>query len=127
MFIAAGLIAGLGNGFAIPLSVDRVVGDVEPAFAGVAASLNDMAIELGASLGVGLLGGLQHVVFERQLEEGQSTLISEVASDESRSAFRAASNAGLFFAAGAMIVGIAVARRTRASPAVPATVAGRQS
>ena len=124
LFIAAGLIAGMGNGFAIPLSVDRIVGDVEPAFAGVAASVNDMAIELGASLGVGLLGGLQHVVFERQLDEGQSRLISQVASDESRSAFRTASNAGLFFAAGAMIVGIAVARSTNSGSVDPATIAG---
>ncbi|MBT5754185.1 MAG: MFS transporter [Acidimicrobiaceae bacterium] len=127
VFIVAGLVAGAGNGLAIPLSVDRVVGEVEPAFAGSAASLNDMSIELGASIGVGVLGAIQRIVFEAQLDEGQSTLVSDIASDESRSAFRAASNAGLFFAAGAMIVGIFVARRTRSGPEPVATVAGTQS
>ncbi len=116
LFVAAGLIAGIGNGLVIPLSVDRVVGEVEPAFAGVAASVNDMSIELGASIGVGLLGALQRVFFERQLDDGQSSLISEIADEQGRSAFRTASNVGLFFAAGAMLAGIAVARRTRISP-----------
>ncbi len=116
LFVAAGLMAGIGNGLVIPLSVERVVGDVEPAFAGVAASVNDMSIELGASVGVGLLGALQRVFFERQLNEGQSALISEISDQQGRDAFRTASNAGLFFAAGAMIVGIVVARRTKVAP-----------
>ena len=128
LFIAAGLIAGTGNGLTIPLSVDRIVGNVEPAFAGVAASVNDMSIELGASIGVGLLGALQRVVFDRQIDEGQSTLISQIADNEGRSAFRTASNAGLFFAAGAMIIGIAVARSSNSTPAaLPAAVVGPRS
>ena len=53
-FVAAGVVAGLGNGLTIPLSVDRIMGSVEPEFAGSAAGVNDMAIELGASAGIGL-------------------------------------------------------------------------
>jgi MFS family permease len=128
LFIVAGMIAGFGNGLAIPLSVERIVGDVEPAFAGVAASVNDMSIELGASIGIGLLGALQRVVFERQLDEDDSTLISDVSDEAGRSAFQTASSAGFFLAAASMIVGIAVARSTRSPrPSVPAPEVGTPS
>lgn len=130
LFVVGGLVAGVGNGLTIPLSVGRIVGDVEPAFAGVAASLNDMSIELGASIGIGLLGALQALVFERQIDEGSSTLISEIADDSGRAAFRTASHAGLYFAAAAMIVGIFVARGRYSEVtrrAALATPAGTQS
>lgn len=110
LFVVAGLIAGLGNGLTIPLSVGRVVGEVEPAVAGVASSLNEMSIELGASIGIGLLGALQALVFERQIDAGASTVISDIADAPGRAAFRTASHAGLYFAAGAMLVAIVVAR-----------------
>lgn len=110
LFVVAGLVAGFGNGLTIPLSVGRIVGDVKPAFAGVAASVNDMSIELGASIGIGLLGALQGLVFESQISEGSSTLISDITDESGRAAFRSASHAGLTFAAGAMVVAIFVAR-----------------
>lgn len=115
-FIAAGIIAGVGNGLTIPLSIDRIVGDVEPAFAGVAASVSDMSIELGASVGIGLLGTLQRVWFDRELADGDTTSIGDIVDEAGRSAFRSASSAALFFAAAAVLVGIPIARRTDFNP-----------
>jgi MFS family permease len=112
VFVAAGIVAGIGNGLTIPLSVERIMADVEPAFAGVAASVNEMSIELGASLGVGLLGAVQIVVFERRLTEGDATNIGGIADDVGRSAFRSASSAAFFFAAALVLVGIPIARQS---------------
>lgn len=130
LFVVAGLIAGFGNGLTIPLSVGRIVGDVEPEVAGVASSLNEMSIELGASIGIGLLGAIQALVFERQNVDGSSTRISEIADDAGRAAFRTASHAGLYFAAGAMAIAIVVARGNYAgitSRAAVARPSGTQS
>ncbi len=69
-FVVAGLVAGVGNGLVIPLSVERVVGGGDGALAGVRAGVNETAIELGASLGVALLGGVQRLVFAHQLPDG---------------------------------------------------------
>lgn len=69
-FVLVGIVAGLGNGLTIPPSVERVVGDTEPALAGVVAGANETAIELGASLGVGVLGGVQRIVFGSALPAG---------------------------------------------------------
>ena len=62
-FVAAGIVAGLGNGLVIPLSVERVVGGGDMELAGIRAGVNETAIELGASLGIAILGGVQRVVF----------------------------------------------------------------
>lgn len=70
LFVVAGLVAGFGNGLTIPPSVDRVIGGAEPELAGVTAGLEETAIELGAALGVGVLGGVQRVVFDARLPEG---------------------------------------------------------
>ncbi len=109
-FVLAGVVAGAGNGLAIPLSIERIVGSVEPAYAGVASSVNDMAIELGASLGIGLLGTLQRLWFESGLPEGSTATISEVAGEIERSAFRDASAAAFFLAAAVSLCAVPVAR-----------------
>ncbi len=62
-FVIAGIVAGAGNGLVIPLSVERVVGGGDMELAGVRAGVNETAIELGASLGVALLGGVQRIAF----------------------------------------------------------------
>lgn len=69
-FVLAGIIAGVGNGLVIPLSVERVVGGGNRELAGVRAGVNETSIELGASIGVALLGGVQRVVFARNLPDG---------------------------------------------------------
>ncbi len=85
-FIVAGVIAGLGNGLVIPLSVERVVGGGDGELAGVRAGVNETSIELGASIGVAVLGGVQRVVFARNLPDGvpSESFIEalEVATDE---------------------------------------------
>ncbi len=118
-FIAAGVVAGVGNGLTIPLSVERIVGTVEPAFAGVAASLNDMSIELGASIGIGLLGAVQRVWFEAELPDGASTAISDVSDEVGRSAFRSASAAAFVLAAAVALLAIPIARSTRVRRRAP--------
>ena len=57
----------MGNGFAIPLSVERIVGGDDARFAGVRASISQTSIELGASAGVAILGAVQRVAAERDL------------------------------------------------------------
>lgn len=111
-FVIAGMVAGAGNGLTIPLSIERIVGSVEPAFAGVASSVNDMAIELGASTGIGLLGALQRSWFERQLPDGSTALLSDVTQPAEQAAFRSASTAAFLFAAVVAIAAVPVARST---------------
>lgn len=109
-FVIAGIIAGTGNGLAIPLSIDRIVGSVEPAFAGVASSVNDMAIELGASLGIGLLGTIQRLWFEAGLPDTSAATLSDVSTDAERMAFRSGSTAAFMLAAVVALLAIPVAR-----------------
>ena len=109
-FVIAGIVAGAGNGLTIPLSIERIVGSVEPAYAGVASSVNDMAIELGASMGIGLLGALQRLWFERGLPQGATTAISDVATETERNAFRSASGAAFGLAAAVALAAIPIAR-----------------
>ncbi len=66
-FVLASIVAGAGNGLVIPLSVERVVGGGDGELAGVRAGVNETSIELGASLGVAVLGGVQRVVFAQRL------------------------------------------------------------
>jgi len=94
----------------IPLSIERIVGDVDPAFAGAAASVNDMAIELGASTGIGLLGALQRVWFEAGVPAGATTIIGDVTTEAERSAFRDASAAAFVLAAAVALLAIPIAR-----------------
>lgn len=68
-FVVAGVVAGIGNGLVIPLSVDRVVGGGDMELAGIRAGVNETSIELGASIGVAFLGGVQRVVFARELPD----------------------------------------------------------
>lgn len=117
-FVAAGMIAGMGNGLTIPLSTERVMGTVEPAFAGAAASTNDMAIELGASAGIGLLGTVQAIWFEASWAEGRTTPIGDIVDGVDRAAFRSASAAAFMLAAGVAVAAIPIARSTlRSGPA----------
>lgn len=115
-FVVAGVIAGIGNGLTIPLSVDRIMSDVEPSYAGVAASVNDMSIELGASMGIGLLGAVQRIGFERALPANRDPIISEVADDAARSAFRSGSTTAFVVAAVIALAAVPVARSTLRPP-----------
>ncbi|MEO0492888.1 MAG: MFS transporter [Actinomycetota bacterium] len=121
-FVVAGMVAGLGNGLTIPLSTERIMGTVEPAFAGAAASINDMAIELGASAGIGLLGTVQAVWFESQRPDGATTRLADIVDELDRSAFRDASAAAFVVAAIVAICAIPIARSTRRRSVATATV-----
>ena len=112
-FVLAGVVAGAGNGLTIPLSIDRIMGTVEPAFAGSAAGINDMAIELGASTGIGLLGTVQAVWFEARRPAGSATALADIVDELDRAAFRSASAAAFVGAGGVAVAAIPVARLTR--------------
>ena len=121
-FIVAGVVAGIGNGLTIPLSVDRVMGTVAPEFAGSAAGVNDMAIELGASAGIGLLGTVQAVWFEARRPPESTVALADIVDDLDRAAFRSASAAAFVLAASIAALAIPVARSTRRrQPARPST------
>ncbi|MEM7143339.1 MAG: MFS transporter [Actinomycetota bacterium] len=120
-FVLAGVIAGVGNGLTIPLSVERIMGTVEPAFAGAAASVNDMAIELGASAGIGLLGTVQGLWFEARRPDGRTTPISDIVDGADRTAFRGATAAAFGVAAAVALAAIPVARSTLRLDAVSAS------
>ncbi len=109
-FVAAGIVAGIGNGLTIPLSIERIVGSVEPAFAGAASSVNDMAIELGASVGIGVLGATQRLWFDWTLPADSAATISTVATGAERSAFRTGSTAAFILAAVVALLAIPIAR-----------------
>ncbi len=110
-FIIAGVAAGVGNGLTIPLSIERIVGTVEPAHAGVASSLNDMAIELGAAVGIGLLGVVQRLRFDAALPDSDPVALADIASVVERSAFRTGSAWAFVLAAVVALLAVPVARR----------------
>lgn len=72
-FVIAGFVAGLGTGITIAPSVERVMANADPELAGVVAGTNETAIELGASLGIAVLGGLQRIAFGAALPDGASS------------------------------------------------------
>ncbi len=113
-FVVAGIVAGIGNGLVIPASVDRVVGGGDPELAGVTAGLNETSIEIGASIGVAVLGAVQRLVFAARLPEGAATesvdrALLEVDPETVFAAFRAGSQAGLVVAAMAALAAIPLA------------------
>jgi MFS transporter, DHA2 family, multidrug resistance protein len=64
---AALLVLGAGFGLAFTLSTDAAVGSVAPHRAGTASALSETSYELGAALGVALLGSLQTVLYRAHL------------------------------------------------------------
>jgi len=67
---AALVVIGLGFGVAFTLSTDAAVSAVEPHRAGTASALSETSYELGAALGVALLGSLQTVLYRADLPAG---------------------------------------------------------
>ncbi|MEM9514878.1 MAG: MFS transporter [Actinomycetota bacterium] len=124
MFVVAGIVAGIGNGLTIPPSVDRVISGAEPELAGVTAGVEETAIELGASLGVGILGGVQRVVLDARLPEGTpsedvSEAIVAVGSEVVQPAYVDSARAALLAAAVAVLAATPWAlgdRRPRRKP-----------
>lgn len=109
-FIVAGMVAGLGNGLAIPLSIDRIMADAAASHAGVVASISDISIELGAIVGVGFLGALQRTWFERQADVDASR-VDEITSAAERGAFQDASTAAFILATIVALAAIPIASR----------------
>jgi len=66
---AALVVIGVGFGLAFTLSTDAAVSAVEPHRAGTASALSETSYELGAALGVALLGSLQTVLYRAQLPQ----------------------------------------------------------
>ena len=58
---------GCGFGLAFTLSTDAAVGAVEPHRAGTASALSETSYELGAALGVAVLGSLQTLLYRADL------------------------------------------------------------
>lgn len=70
LWLAVALVLiGSGFGLAFTLSTDAAVGAVEPHRAGTASALSETSYELGAALGVALLGSLQTLLYRADLPE----------------------------------------------------------
>ncbi|MEL6983803.1 MAG: hypothetical protein AAFO29_15365, partial [Actinomycetota bacterium] len=115
-FVIAGVIAGAGNGLVIPTSVERVVGGADPELAGVTAGVNETSVELGASLGVALLGAIQRAVFDLRLPDGVpaesvDAALAKADTDTVLEAFRLGGRVALVVAAVAALVAIPIALR----------------
>lgn len=113
MLVVAGVLAGVGNGLVIPLSVGRVVGGGSAELAGVRAGINETAIELGASLGVAVLGGVQRVVFARGLPGGINTeslpaVLAETDATTAISAFETSARVALVVAAAIVVAAVPI-------------------
>lgn len=115
-FVIIGMIGGAGNALFIPPSVDRVMSGADPELAGVTAGLNETSIELGASLGVAILGGAQRIVFDRRLPDGVNaesfdTALEGAAESVVREAYISGVRAALVVAAIASLIAVFVALR----------------
>lgn len=122
LFVVAAAIAGIGTGLTIPPSVERVMADADPELAGVVAGTNETAIELGASLGIAVLGGLQRIAFGAALPAGASSESLDAALvstdvDTAVDAYITGGRGALFGAAIAMVIVIPVAIRERSGVA----------
>ncbi|MGX5653353.1 MFS transporter [Geodermatophilus nigrescens] len=70
VWLAAALVVlGAGFGLAFTLSTDAAVGAVPPHRAGVASALSETSYELGAALGIALLGSVQTILYRTHLPE----------------------------------------------------------
>ncbi|WP_433521334.1 MFS transporter [Nocardia pseudovaccinii] len=67
MIMTSLVVAGVGIGLTMTLSVDAVVTAVPKARAGAASSVSETAYELGVALGVAVLGSLQTALYRHQL------------------------------------------------------------
>jgi DHA2 family multidrug resistance protein-like MFS transporter len=75
--VPALLAVGAGFGIAFTLSTDAAVGAVEPHRAGTASALSETSYELGAALGIAVLGSLQTVLYRAHLPEGLGGAVRE--------------------------------------------------
>ena len=114
LFVMAGAVAGAGNGLVIPASVERVVGGGDPELAGVTAGVNETSIEIGASVGVALLGAVQRAVFDLRLPDGVPSRSVDQALERAEpdlvlEAFRTGGRVALVGAAVAALIAIPLA------------------
>ncbi|MGY1726968.1 MFS transporter [Geodermatophilus sp. SYSU D01062] len=75
--VPALLAVGAGFGIAFTLSTDAAVGAVEPHRAGTASALSETSYELGAALGIAVLGSLQTVLYRAHLPEDLGGAVRE--------------------------------------------------
>jgi len=135
---------GLGIGIAETLSVDAVVSAVEPRRAGAAASVSETAYELGAALGIAILGSLMSIFYRARLDlpddipedvaqQVEDSLASAATALDPESnvlvsasdAFVSAMQATTLVAAGAMLVAATAAILLIPSNRTPAQPTGR--
>ena len=119
---------GFGIGISETLSVDAVVSAVPPAKSGAASSISETAYELGAAMGIAILGSLMTVFYRAHLVLPEGSAGAEAARDSlaraaaeldaghpalaaAHDAFVSAMQTTTFLAAGVMAVGAFVAWR----------------
>lgn len=112
---------GFGIGISETLSVDAVVSAVPQEKAGAASSISETAYELGAAMGIAVLGSVVTAVYRLALPSGSpdaardslataaSSLPDGAALEAAREAFVTAMQSTTLIAAGVMLAGAAVA------------------
>jgi len=91
---AALLLIGLGIGAAFVPSTDAVMAAVPGANAGLGSAINDSGRQVGAALGIGILGALANAGYRSGIAEAASSLGSDVAAAAKRSVGAALEVAG---------------------------------
>lgn len=127
-------VVGLGIGIAMTLSTDAVVSSVPEARAGAAASIAETAYELGAALGIAVLGSVQLAIYrsnlalpadtdaattkavEESLAVAMATVDNATVIEHAQHAFTVAVQATSYVAAALLIVAAVVAWRVIPSP-----------
>ncbi|RAV06034.1 MFS transporter [Mycolicibacterium sp. GF69] len=97
-WLAAGLaVTGFGVGLALTVTTDAVVSAVPSERAGAAAAVSETGYELGAALGIALLGSLHTAIYRGHLTlpAGLSSDLAERARDSIASAMTAADDASV--------------------------------
>lgn len=115
---------GVGIGMAETLSVDAVVGAVQPTKAGAAASISETAYELGVALGIAILGSIMNALYRNHLElpEALSGEARAVAEDSLAGALAVLDPASLSLAQDAFASGMQVTTLIAAAVLVVAAV-----
>ena len=127
------LLFGLGAGLTMPAATDLVMGAVPAARAGVGSAMNDTSREVGAALGVAVIGSVAAAAYTTQMENAGGlpalpAAVRQAVNDNIGAAVTAGAGAGpdgnrlIQFAQDAFVSSMATALWVAAAIAVWATV-----
>lgn len=90
LVIAGGIILSVGCGIIVTLGTDVVLGAVPVARAGAAAGISETSANLGAALGIALMGSLGTVIYRHEITAGKAAGFSRLVPERARSTLEGA-------------------------------------